>query len=76
MPLPQKTMASMGAADFLGLGDSSGLGDMLTKQTAAETEELRRRRMQQMKLSQLGAAGGSLASLALFGGMGERSFGG
>lgn len=62
MPLPQNN-AGYAANDL-------GLGSMLQDQVAGETEEQRKKRMQQMQEGKMMGPGGSPATLALFGGMG------
>jgi hypothetical protein len=47
-----------------------GLGDQLQQQVEGETEEQRKRRMQQIAQQRLSGMGASPATLALFGGMG------
>lgn len=54
------------AASDLGLG----LGDMLGQQVSDETEEMRRKRMQQMQLNQNMGPGQSLAARTIFGNAG------
>lgn len=66
MALP-KISSGLSAADDLGMG--SGLGDMLGQQAAGETEELRKKRMQQMQDRTMMGPAGSPATLSLFGGL-------
>ena len=65
MPLSRQPPLGQAVADL-------GLGDMLSLQVADETEEQRRKRMEQMQNRALAPAG-SPATLALFGGMGGLS---
>lgn len=64
MPLPAKPVTLSPA------GADLGLGGLLQEQVSGETEEMRKKRMAQMQLGPSSAAGGSLATLALFGGTG------
>lgn len=59
-------------------GDALGLGDLLTEQVAGETEEMRRKRMQELQNRRMMGQTGSMAVTSLFGdGMsGIRSYGG
>lgn len=62
MPLPAKTSGlSPAVADL-------GLGDMLGQQVAGETDEARKKRMQQMQDRAAMGPAGSPATMALFGG--------
>lgn len=64
MPLPKPSAGLSPAVNDL------GLGDMLGQQVAGETEEMRKKRMQQAQERALMGPAGSPATLALFGGMG------
>jgi hypothetical protein len=69
MPLPtNNTGLSPASADL-------GLGDMLSQQVSGETEEQRKKRMQQMQLQQQVGPAGSLAVTSLFGPRGPGALG-
>ena len=59
MPLPPNSYGAA-AADL-------GLGDMLGQQVQTETDEERKRRMQQIKEQQMMGPAGSMAVTSLFG---------
>lgn len=63
MALPYS--AGIGA---LGLGDVSGLGDMLGQQVAGETEDERKKRLAALAQQRAGLPSASAAIGALFGG--------
>lgn len=62
LPTPSKGFSS--AVSDLGLGGA------LNEQVAGETEEMRKRRMQELQDRRMMGPAGSPATLALFGGMG------
>jgi len=59
MPLP------LNSSGLSPAGISLGLGDDLAQQVSGETEEMRRKRMQQMELNRLAGPSGSMAATAL-----------
>lgn len=61
MPMPGNPMMSASANDL-------GLGGMLQDQVGDETEEARKKRLKEIQDRQMGGPGGSLATMALFGG--------
>lgn len=62
--LGQRLVGSLGGAV-----DSLGLGDMLRNEVTDETEELRKKRMQeQQNRGLMGPTGGALSPMMLFGG--------
>lgn len=65
MPMP--AMSTLGLSPA---GSDLGLGDMLADQVAGETEEQRKRRMQELQQRRLMGPAGTPATLALFGGAG------
>ena len=71
MPMP---MSAAGMS--LGLNQIPGLGDALGDQVAGETEEERRKRMQQLALQRQLGPGGSAAANSLFGGSAFGGFNG
>lgn len=62
--MPSTMLPASAAAADLGFG----LGDMLGQQVSDETEEMRKKRMQQMQLNQ--GPGQSLAARTIFGNAG------
>lgn len=67
MPLPKP---NPGGAMTGFVAQDLGLGGMLQDQVAGETEEQRKKRMQELQDRQRMGPAGSPATLALFGGMG------
>jgi hypothetical protein len=68
--MPGNSTISTGAVADLGLG-----GDALGQQVAGETDEQRKKRMQQMQQSQLLGPAGSMAVTSLLGVNGGKSAG-
>jgi len=64
MPIPQLSAALSPAVTDL------GLGGMLNEQVSDETEEMRKKRMQQMQLNQTMGPQQSLAARTIFGNAG------
>lgn len=66
--MPLRPMSGMSLAAGSAAADL-GLGDLLADQVGVETEELRKKRLQQAQGVQMGPPAGA-AALSLFGGLG------